>query len=176
MIQNCRIAGLQKGRSTVEVRGVGLLLVLTLLVSVACTAVAQTPDVRKAAEAAMLTADRGFNQAMANHDLNRFLSFVAPDAAFDSAEGRGRDAVAKAWAPFFAPNGPTIRWTPIRAESLVAGDVGYTIGTWERHAKDAAGKDAAGKDVVRHGQYLTVWRKQKDGSWQAVFDTGSTAP
>jgi ketosteroid isomerase-like protein len=137
----------------------------------AAAATAQTPDARQAAEVAMLKADRDFNQAMADHDLKRFLSFVAPDAAFDSAEGRGRDAVAKAWAPFFAPNGPTISWSPTKAEALVAGDVGYTIGSWERHSKDAAG--AA---VVRHGQYLTVWRKQKDGSWAAAFDTGSTGP
>jgi ketosteroid isomerase-like protein len=148
-----------------------LLAVVMSLLGVVCPAAAQTTDVRKAAEAAMLAADRGFNQAMADHDLNRFLSFVAPDAAFDSAEGRGREAVAKAWAPFFAPNGPTIRWSPARAEALVAGDVGYTVGTWERHTKDGAGKD-----VERRGQYLTVWRKQKDGSWQATFDTGSTAP
>jgi len=108
---------------------------------------------------------------MADHDLKRFLSFVAPDAAFDSAEGRGRDSVAKAWAAFFEPNGPAIRWQPTKAEALVAGDVGYTVGTWERRSKDAAGKE-----LVRHGQYLTVWRKQKDGSWLATFDTGSTAP
>jgi ketosteroid isomerase-like protein len=155
-----------------RVPGVLVLAVLVLAVQVlAAPASAQTTDVRKAAEAGMLKADRGFNQAMADHDLNRFLSFVAPDAAFDSAEGRGRDAVAKAWAPFFSPNGPTIRWSPTKAEALVAGDVGYTIGTWERHSKDAAGKE-----VVRRGQYLTVWRKQKDGSWLATFDTGSTAP
>jgi len=133
--------------------------------------IAQTTDVRKAAEAAMLKADRDFNRAMADHDLMRFVSFVAPDAAFDSAEGRGKDAVAKAWAAFFAPNGPTISWSPTKAESLVAGDVGYTVGTWERHSKDAAGNA-----VVRRGQYLTVWRKQPDGSWAATFDTGSTAP
>ena len=40
----------------------------------------------------MLKADRDFNQAMADHDLNRFVSFVATDAVFDSAEGRGKDA------------------------------------------------------------------------------------
>jgi len=148
-----------------------LLLVPTLLASLSPTAAAQTADVRIASEAAMLRADRDFNQAMAEHDLKRFLSFVAPDAAFDSAERRGRDGVARAWAPFFAPNGPTIKWEPTKAEALVAGDVGYTVGTWERRSKDAAGKE-----VVRHGQYLTVWRKQKDGSWQATFDTGSTAP
>ncbi len=146
-----------------------LVLALALLV-LATPAAAQTASVRRAAEAAMLKADRDFNQAMADHDMKRFVSFVASDAAFDSAEGRGPDAVGKAWAPFFQPNGPSIRWEPTKAEALVAGDVGYTVGTWERHSKDAAGKA-----VVRHGQYLTVWRKQKDGSWAATFDTGSTA-
>jgi len=152
-------------------KGLLLLLVPTLLTGLGSPTAAQTVDIRTRAEAAMLTADRGFNQAMADHDLKRFLSFVAPDAAFDSAEGRGPDAVAKAWAPFFAPNGSTIKWAPTKAEALVAGDIGYTVGTWERRSKDAAGKE-----VVRHGQYLTVWRKQKDGSWLATFDTGSTAP
>jgi ketosteroid isomerase-like protein len=156
-----------------EVPRVPVWVVVALLIPLFAptAAIAQTPDGRKTAEAAMLKADRGFNQAMAQHDLKGFLSFVAADAAFDSAEGRGRDGVAKAWAPFFAPNGPTIKWEPTKAEALVAGDVGYTVGSWERHSKDAAGKD-----VVRHGQYLTVWRKQKDGSWQATFDTGSTTP
>jgi ketosteroid isomerase-like protein len=152
------------------VKGLVLLLVACQLM-LAGAGIAKTTSVRQAAEAAMLKADRDFNHAMADHDLKRFLSFVAPDAAFDSAEGRGRDAVAKAWAPFFAPDGPTISWSPAKAEALVAGDVGYSIGTWERHSKDAAGNA-----VVRRGQYLTVWRKQKDGSWAAAFDTGSTAP
>jgi ketosteroid isomerase-like protein len=79
--------------------------------------------------------------------------------------------VRKAWAPFFEADGPTISWMPTKAESLVAGDVGYTVGTWERHTKDARGRE-----VVRRGQYLTVWRKQKDGAWRAAFDTGSTSP
>jgi ketosteroid isomerase-like protein len=152
------------------VKGLVLLVVAGQLM-LAGAGIAQTTNARQAAEAAMLKADRDFNQAMVDHDLKRFLSFVAPDAVFDSAEGRGRDAIAKAWAPFFAPDGPTISWSPAKAEALVAGDVGYSIGTWERHSKDAAGNA-----VVRRGQYLTVWRKQKDGSWAAAFDTGSTTP
>jgi ketosteroid isomerase-like protein len=123
----------------------------------------------KTAEAAMLKADRDFNQAMANHDLARFLSFVAEDATFNS--NRGREAVGKAWAPFFEADGPRISWRPTKAESLVAGDVGYTVGIWERRTKNADGTVK-----VTRGQYLTVWRKQKDGSWQASYDTGSTAP
>ncbi len=135
------------------------------------SASAQTYNPKQAAEAAMMKADRGFNQAMAARDVDRFLSFVSEKAVFDSAEGIGREAVRKAWAPFFEPNGPTIRWSPTKAEALVAGDVGYTVGTWERHTKDARGND-----IVRHGQYLTVWRKEQDGMWRATFDTGSTSP
>ena len=117
----------------------------------------------------MLKADRDFNQAMANHDLARFLSFVAEDATFNT--NRGREAVGKAWAPFFETDGPKISWGPTKAESLVAGDVGYTVGTWERRTRATDGTIK-----VTHGQYLTVWQKQKDGSWQATYDTGSTAP
>jgi len=126
-----------------------------------------TPE--RVAEAAMLKADRDFNRAVADRDMSRFLSLVAEDATFNGS--RGREAVGKAWAPFFSADGPRLSWAPTKAESLVAGDVGYTVGTWERRtpAPDGTVK-------VTHGQYLTVWRKQKDGSWQAAFDTGSTAP
>ena len=126
-----------------------------------------TPE--RVAEAAMLKADRDFNKAVADRDMSRFLSLVAEDATFNAS--RGREAVGKAWAPFFSADGPRLSWAPTKAESLVAGDVGYTVGTWERRtpAPDGTVK-------VTHGQYLTVWRKQKDGSWQAAFDTGSTAP
>ena len=148
--------------------GLGVLLVFVTLAGV--VAPAQTTNPRAAAEAAMTKADRDFDRAAADRDMTRFLTFVADNAAFDSAEGRGPQAVRKAWAPYFEQGGPTLRWTPTRAESLVAGDVGYTVGTWERHAKDGRGNA-----VVRRGQYLTVWRKQKDGVWRAEFDTGSTA-
>lgn len=152
------------------------LAVLSILVSALAVlsprvASAQTKNPREVAEAAMMKADRDFNQAAADRSMERFLALVSETAVFDSAEGRGREAVKKAWAPFFAPDGPTISWAPTKAESLVAGDVGYTVGTWERRTKDARG--AA---IVRRGQYLTVWRKEKDGVWRATFDTGSTSP
>jgi ketosteroid isomerase-like protein len=73
------------------------LLTLSCQLVLAAAAAAQASNARQTAEAAMLKADRDFNRAMADHDLNRFVSFVATDAVFDSAEGRGKDAVAKAW-------------------------------------------------------------------------------
>ena len=146
-------------------------IVVVAMLAAATPAVAQTNNPRQMAEAAMMKADRDFNQACADRDMDRFLSLVSETAAFDSADGRGRDAIRKAWAPLFAENGPKLSWAPTKAESLVAGDVGYTVGTWQRRTKDARGNEA-----VRTGQYLTVWRKEKDGVWRATFDTGSTRP
>lgn len=146
--------------------------VLAVLIVLGSTVTAQTKNPRQLAEAAMMKADRDFNQAAADRDMDRFLSLVSDTAAFDSAEGRGREAVRKAWAPLFEKDAKTtLTWAPAKAESLVAGDVGYTVGTWERHTGDAQGSA-----VVRTGQYLTVWRKEKDGVWRATFDTGSTSP
>jgi len=129
---------------------------------------------RKAAEAAITKADKAFCQAVTDRRLDRFLAFVADDATFGGGtpqQLRGRDAVAKAWAPYFAEGGPTLVWKPVSAKVLVGGDLGYTVGTYARHA---IGPD--GKPVTGRGNYLTVWKKQTDGSWKAVFDTGSAEP
>ena len=65
----------------------------------------------------------------------------------------------KDWDDFFNADGPTLTWAPTKGEVLGAGDVGYTTG---RSVFRRKGED--GKIVERRGQYLTVWRKQPDGS------------
>src|SRR5476649_2680187 len=77
-----------------------VLIAFKLVAFSAGPAFAKTKDPRAIVEAAMMQADRLFNQAAADRDMKRFLSFVADDAKFDSAEGLGKDAVAKAWASF----------------------------------------------------------------------------
>ena len=128
---------------------------------------------RKAAESAIVKADQALCQATIDRNLDRFLSFVDDDATFSggAAPLRGKDAVGQGWAPYFKQGGPTLTWKPIKAEVLVGGDVGYTVGTWERRA---TGPD--GNPSIARGNYLTVWEKQADGTWNAVFDTGSTGP
>ena len=41
----------------------------------------------------------------------------------------------------------------------------YTSGTTEMNFKDASGKTNHDK-----GKYLTVWKKQADGSWKVLYD------
>jgi ketosteroid isomerase-like protein len=37
-------------------------------------------------------------------------------------------------------------------------------------------KNAAGTDTTLFGNYITVWKKQSDGSWKYVSDAGSNTP
>lgn len=132
---------------------------------------AQTP--RYAAEAAaILKADADFAASVAERNRDRFLDFVADVTTFNggtAAETHGRSAVWEDWKDFFDPGGPTLTWTPTGSSVIGAGDLGFTTG---RSLFRAKGRD--GTMTERSGEYLTVWRKQRDGSWKVIFDTGST--
>jgi ketosteroid isomerase-like protein len=131
------------------------------------------PDL-KAAGDAIVKSDAAFAQSVAEKNREKFLSFIADSTTFNGGsqnELHGRDAVMKAWNDFFLPDGPTLSWTPMKGEVVGAGDLGYTTG---RSLFRQKGPD--GKVTERRGQYVTVWRKQADGSWKVVFDTGSTLP
>jgi uncharacterized protein (TIGR02246 family) len=154
---------------------IGWVLMLGALLAVGSLSIgnlrAQRADLNQAAVAAIMKADADFNRAVADRNLNRFLSFIAEGATFNGGtpdEIRGRDAIAKDWAPFFEPTGPRLTWAPTKAEVLGAGDLGYSVGTSEYRTT------AGGQTTVRRGNYLTVWRKQVDGAWRVVYDTGST--
>ena len=147
-------------------------VLLCLMLAGASPAVAQSPALRAAADA-MTRADQAFNQSVQDGDRPRFLALIADKAIFSGGtpqELHGRDAVNAAWAPYFEKDGPKLAWKPTTAEALGAGDTGYTVGTWERRVT------VQGVLKVAHGNYLTVWRKQDDGVWRVVYDTGSTTP
>ena len=127
------------------------------------------PDI-KAAQAAILKADEDFNRSVADRNREAFLALIADQVTFGGGgpgELKGKDAIWKAWSTFFDPKGPTLTWHPSKGDVLAGGDVGYTTGFSERRAPDGS---------VHKGNYLTVWKKQQDGSWKAIFDTGSSVP
>ena len=132
---------------------------------------AQSADM-KAAAAAIMQADRDFNQSVTTRDKKKFLSLISETAVFvGSGPMHGHDEILKGWGAFFDPNGPTLTWEPTSAQVLVGGDVGVTVGSWIRRTKAPDGRMTEAR-----GQYVTTWQKQKDGSWKVVYDIGSTAP
>jgi len=151
--------------------GIRLLLGVAVLVAAVPPVLAQAVDTKGAA-AAIMQADREFNQSVAARDKKKFLSLISETAVFvGNGQMRGHDEILEGWSAFFDPNGPTLTWEPTNAQVLVGGDVGVTIGSWIRRTKTADGKTSEAR-----GQYMTAWQKQKDGAWKVAYDIGSTAP
>jgi ketosteroid isomerase-like protein len=81
----------------------------------------------------------------------------------------GKVAIAK--SATWAPKDYQLTWTPTDAAMGPSGDMGYTWGHFEGHSKDANGNP-----VSTTGRYITIWRKQPDGSWKVVLDGGANEP
>jgi ketosteroid isomerase-like protein len=65
----------------------------------------------------------------------------------------------------------SLRWQPFRAEVAASGELGYTLG---KYVNDFT--DSSGQIQVIKGYYITVWKKQSDGQWKFIFDTGNQSP
>jgi ketosteroid isomerase-like protein len=46
--------------------------------------------------------------------------------------------------------------------------------TWGRYFGKS--KDANGNPIVTTGRYITIWKKQPDGTWKVAMDASSDAP
>jgi ketosteroid isomerase-like protein len=59
----------------------------------------------------------------------------------------------------------TVDWEPDFIEVSVTGDLGYSYGKYLWQIKDSSG-------MVNEyrGIYMTIWKKQKDGTWKYVWD------
>jgi ketosteroid isomerase-like protein len=56
-------------------------------------------------------------------------------------------------------------WDPKDATLSSSGDLGYTYGVYSLKQKDA--------DTVTYGSYVTIWKRQPDGKWKFVLQSGN---
>ncbi len=61
--------------------------------------------------------------------------------------------------------GYSLTWQPNGGDISVSGDLGYTYGIYAMRP--------ASKDTVIYGTYTSIWKKQEDGKWKFVLDTGN---
>ncbi len=110
-----------------------------------------------------------FSLAAEARDLDAFRSFIDADARFVASDvRRGVDEVAAAWAPFFAVDGPTIRWRPDIVEVLDDERLALSRGPYRVRSEDADGRP-----VEYWGTFNSIWRLNDDGVWRVVFDAGN---
>ena len=101
--------------------------------------------------------------------LAAFEYFAAPDVAFvdtDPRKFRGLAAVRERLGP--DQPGVSVTWAAMFTDVSDDGTLGYN---WGRYEWRSPGPD--GKERVRTGFFLTIWKRQPDGTWRYVMDNGA---
>ncbi len=142
-----------------------------LLFLAAAVRAAQPATDPEAAKREIRIADLELAKAVADRSLQTFVSMIDDDAVFFGRDiSRGREAVSKAWLPFFTDGSLFLKWHPMQVEVSSSGDLGYSIGDYER-----IGKNASGRPETATGSYVSIWRRQPNGKWKIVLDIGTPA-
>jgi pimeloyl-ACP methyl ester carboxylesterase/ketosteroid isomerase-like protein len=136
---------------------IGLLSLLTIAATPAppATPVQQVRD-----------AELAFAKAFADRDKAAFFALVADDATFLSPGGTlaGKQQVIEGWSRFFDMPEPPFSWAPDRVSVSADGNLGLSTGP----AYTAKG--------VHYGDFMSTWRRDANGQWKVVFDSGGPGP
>jgi ketosteroid isomerase-like protein len=106
--------------------------------------------------------ERAFAKTMADRNHAGFVSFLAEEAIFLGPDHvlRGRAEVAAGWRRFYdGPQAP-FAWEPERVQVVESGTLAISTGP----VTDPQGK--------RIGTFTSTWRREKDGQWRIVLDSG----
>ncbi len=150
-----------------------VLVTVILLLASGCTATGETPRQEadlEAQRASLLEADRALAEAYSTSDtpLDAVFAFFADDArvlAPDVPIALGWEASRAVFAKLEALPGYSLSWSPTTADIGSAADLGYTIGTYHMQLPDDDGNT-----VEVDGKYLSLWKRQPDGSWKIAVD------
>jgi len=147
-----------------------LLVWLGTIVTLACTPPVQpAPDTRAADEAAIREAETAWSKLAGAGQTDAVMSYYSDDAVSlppHAPLASGKDAIRKGVSALFATPGFSIEWQPVKVEVARSGDLGYAQGTFQLTVSGPKGKP-----VMDHGKFLTIWKKQADGTWKATMDT-----
>jgi ketosteroid isomerase-like protein len=146
------------------------LVCLTLLL--ACVSLGVSQQAReKSALQSMVDTELAFARMAAEQGIRpSFMAFIAEDGIlFRPRAVRGKQWMIDHPVPPSNQH-PLLSWYPAVAEIARAGDLGYTTGPWEFK------NDVHDAKPVAFGNFLTVWKKQADGSWKFAIDLGISGP
>lgn len=123
-------------------------------------------------EAAIRAASADWSKAAQAKDLDKAMSVYSDDAIVLSPKApmiRDKDKIRANWQEMLAQPGPGLSFTATGVEVARSGDLAWEYGTYE-----LATTDKKGKTTTEKGKYVTVWKKQPDGSWKVAADIDNT--
>jgi ketosteroid isomerase-like protein len=146
-----------------------LLLLLALASLTTPAARAAAPDKEKLKKEVAAMEDAFCAMTKEKGVLAAFEYFAAPDVAVlgpDPRKVRGLAAVRERMGP--DSPGVTVTWSAAFTDVSDDGTLGYNYGRYESRSPGADGHE-----IIRAGWFLTIWKRQPDGTWRYVMDNGS---
>jgi uncharacterized protein (TIGR02246 family) len=140
------------------------------LMAIACN---QTPDTHDADVQAVKDNEAQWNQAWASRDADKIAAFYADDAVLmtpGAPATSGKAAILSALKQMVVDPTLTLKFQASKVDVAKSGDLGYTQGSYTLTLTDPQTKQL----INDHGSYVTVYRKQADGTWKAVSDIASS--
>ncbi len=120
----------------------------------------------------IINTDKAFSAMSAEKGMREAFVAFAADEVIKPQDG-GQPVIGKESLMRSFEGAPArdfvLTWTPLKADA--SGDLGYTFGNWERKFKTPSGSD-----TTVYGNYVSIWKRQPDGSWKYVFDSGNGTP
>ncbi len=120
---------------------------------------------------AVRAADEQWMKVFSAKDLDKSVAFCDEKGAVlapNAPVAEGREAIAKSFSGFFTLPDLKITWHADKADVAKSGELGYTSGTYQMSFT------GPGKTVTDKGKYVTVWKKEADGSWKVLLDIFNT--
>ena len=119
----------------------------------------------------MVKTEQAFSKmAEEKNTRDAFLAFIADDGLlFRPGAVNGKKWMIEHPVPP-SDKKPLLAWQPNFAGMAASGDMGFTTGPWE-FKEDIKDAKPAG-----YGHFITVWKKQADGTWKFVVDLGISHP
>ncbi len=142
-----------------------LLISTFLLITFSCEP--KKVDTKEESEK-LMQASRDWSAAANSRDLEKIMNYWTDDAILYSAgeaELKGKKAIREMVEASMKNPNFSISWEPISAEVSESGDMGYLL-----EKSKIIMKGATGKENIMTFKGVTIWKKQKDGSWKNAID------
>jgi hypothetical protein len=142
-------------------------LVLLLVVASCKSSVKKGTKTDAFAKMEMMNTDRQFSKMSEEKGMkNAFIEYLDSNGILLRANHlpiAGADAV-----DFLIQQNDTdytLTWEPSHGMVAQSGELGYTYGIYALRPSR--------KDTIIYGTYVSIWKKQKDGTWKYVLDSGN---
>jgi uncharacterized protein (TIGR02246 family) len=153
------------------------LAVMGIALIVAPTTLAETAKKQKAAASESLAGvrraiDKGnaqWSEGWAKGDATLVASIFASDGVQLAGNGeiiRGRQEIRDRQKKQMETVDPGTKVTVTTTKVWLDGDLAYETGKYKYEYREK------GKPAVDEGKYVTLWKRQKDGSWKLTMDMG----